>query len=259
MSRFSTVWRCALMGLMVAVAAGSLVTAQEKKRSRGDSDDRRGPGGFNFRGFVPGKSVMFNSPQVRQELALDEKQSAAIDKIVEEAQEKNRAEFSGFVGFRDLPEAEQQKKLVEFREKSNKLNRETDEQIEKVLNETQNARLNELYLQVRGAEVFDDPSVAKKLDLNDDQKKKVADLITSHADALRSLRAETQNLSREERGKKMEELRAKTEQSLLAVLTDKQKEEWTKMKGKLIDIDRTSVFRGGLRGRGGDSKGKGKN
>ena len=134
----------------------------------------------------------------------------------------------------------------------------TTTKIDEVLDDGQKKRLTGIMIQVNGASAVADPSVAKELNITDDQKSKLEDIRDNAREGMRELFSP--DLSREEREKKMTEYRDDINKQVLAVLTADQQAQLEAMKGEKVDIDMSQLRPGGpggFGGRGGDRPGRG--
>jgi periplasmic protein CpxP/Spy len=71
--------------------------------------------------------------------------------------------------------------------------------------------------------------LAKRLNLNDDQKQKLQGIFTDMQQQMQSLRQDS-STSREDKMAKMKSLRSQTDDKINGILNDQQKQEYAKMK-----------------------------
>lgn len=245
--RVSTRLAIGCLSLLLAVAFCAPAMAQGRRGGGG------GFGGGGFGGFGMSDSMLLQSAQIQKELELVDDQIAKIKEIA--------SDRSAFSGLRDLSNDERAAKMAEAA-KAQKA------KLDAVLLPAQQARLEEISLQLRGAGALSDESVQTKLGLTDDQKaqlktvrdenrKAMGDLFAGGGGGGRDASAEDRAAARE----KMTKAQADANEKLLAVLTGEQKEKFEQMQGKKIEIDRAALrgqgFGGGRRG-GGNGGGGGR-
>ena len=119
--------------------------------------------------------------------------------------------------------------------------------VDEILLPNQKERLEELSIQVRRGQALSDNKVAAKLSLTDDQKEKLKAISGDYQQKFRDLRQGGGPPNFEE----MQKLRTEEGDKEMAVLTSEQKEQFTKLQGKKVEID---LFRGFGRGQGGTAR-----
>lgn len=273
------------VALAVAFVATSSLEAQEREGERREGERRQGqgrggqPGGGFFGGGFRGpggggvdKIGLVGNPQIRTELKISEEQQAFIDELQADHRTKSREIFSGidFASLRDKPEEERRKVMEERNAKRQKLVKQNEEVLAELLNNEQNKRLNEISLQLRGIRALTDDGVARQLDLSGEQKKKIQDALAASDQERRKMFEELgvgrrpQGGERPEGGRrpqrdftamreKMEALRKKSDESVMAVLSSDQKSKFASLKGKTFELNRGTFGRG--RGQGGGGQG----
>ncbi|MCS7308798.1 MAG: hypothetical protein NZ741_01125, partial [Armatimonadetes bacterium] len=126
-----------------------------------------------------------------------------------------------------------------------------DEGLGKILQPNQKARLRELQLQAEGTFALMRPDVAKELNLSEEQKKKIGDIMQQYRQRQMQLwqPGADPNEDRQARFQQMQQLRQQMDKEILGVLTPQQQEQWKKMQGKPFQFPRGPW--GGGRGPGG--------
>ncbi len=104
-----------------------------------------------------------------------------------------------------------------------------------VLNEKQQARLNEIRLQVRGAAALAEPEVAAALKLSDDQTKQLSQLAEARRTTIRSA-VEAAGNDRNAARDKISQISKDSAEKMLAVLTSDQRDQFEKMKGQKLNL-----------------------
>jgi Spy/CpxP family protein refolding chaperone len=233
-------WTIAALALVVATAQ-----VAEAQREGG----RRGGRGFGRGGFyISSVQLAAESEEAQQAASLTEDQIAKAEEINDQLRDDRREAFGGGGGGGDFGAVQ---------EEIAKLNQEASAKLASELDDTQKKRLAGIAIQVNGAAtVLNESVVASELSITDEQKEKLTEVsgenFQANMEAMRDLR--DQDLSREEMGEKMQELRTEADKKLMAVLTSDQQSKYDALKGETVEIDR-SQFRGG-RGFGGGRGGR---
>jgi Spy/CpxP family protein refolding chaperone len=215
-----------VVGMALAIAVGQVAWAQ---RGRG-----RGFGRL-FGGIA--KAQLATLDEVQTELKLSDEQKTQVADINDALGEDRSALFGGDFGA-----------FSEIRPEMDRLNREASGEVDKVLDDNQRKRLQEIAIQVNGPAALNDPSVVEQLKLTDEQKQKLEDVRAENNKAAEEAMADFGEMSREERREKFRDLSETAGEKLLGVLTDEQKEQFEQMKGAEIDVDLSPLFRRGRPG-----------
>jgi hypothetical protein len=191
-------------------------------------------------------------PEVETDLKLTEDQKTKIATLSEEFDEERRGQFGrgggggGGGGFSEEARAARAKMNADYAAKLNE-----------ALDEAQQKRIQEVYVQVNGASLLTDDAIAAALAITDEQKEDLQTALEDQGQAMRDAFGDWQNLSDEERTAKMAELNKARDEALLAVLTDEQKTKFDSLKGEKLEIDMTQLRQFGRGGRGGGFGGGG--
>lgn len=194
----------------------------------------QGPGGFR-----PSPLMLLGQKSVQEELKLTPDQ---IQKV-EAAGAKQRESFQGF---RDLSEEERTKRFQE-------MTKENEKFVAENLKPDQAKRLNQISLQRQGAGSLADEKVAKELNLTDDQKVKIKDILEDSRNQIQEL---FQGGFNEEARTKSQEIRNAATAKALALLTADQKTKWKEMTGEPFKGEIRFGPPGGGGGRGNQKKDK---
>lgn len=239
--------------LSLALAALILAAAADSANAQGGGGRGRGGRGFGF--GMGGRTIhqidLAALPEVETALTLTDDQKTKIADLSEDFADERRGGFGGGGGggggFSEEARAARAKLNADYAAKLNAL-----------LEEPQQKRLQEIYVQVNGTAALSDEAVAAALKFSDEQKGKLSTVITEQAQAMREAFQDMQGASREEMAEEMQALNKERDEALLAVLTDDQKSQFEALKGEKIDID-MSQLRGGFGGRGGGGGRRGGN
>ena len=222
----------------------------------------RGRGGFGGGFGGPQSGLMLaGNPAIQKELGVTEDQIAKLKKLGDEAREEMQAGGGGggdFAALRDLPEEERRAKMTEMMNKRMEAARKVAEKykpkLAEVLDAKQVERLNQIALQAAGPGAYSDPDVAKALKLSKEQQDKLATITKEFGEKQRAAFTGGGGGGGEDPRAKMRELNAARDKDLAAVLTDDQKTQLEKLKGKEFDV---AALRGGPGGPGAGGPGGG--
>src|SRR4051812_6587424 len=181
---------------------------------------RRGRGGLR-----PGEvslARLLTVEAVQNELKLSDKQKAAAAEINNSLTEERHRLFK-----------EVAKESHERTTKVAELEERTSIKVNKLLDESQRKRLREILLQVNGAVELTKKDIQEELGITSEQRKKLAEIVHENSKARREGLANYEG----DKTAKMVELQRESDKKLLAVLTDKQREQFEKLKGKKFTVD----------------------
>jgi len=235
---------------------------QGQGRQRGGDQGGRGQRGGGFPGGRgrPGgggidKLTLASAKPIQEELKLGEDELYFVKQLAEVLRADSSELFKG-IDFRSLPEDERRTKFEELGKKRSSLVKEAEKDLAEFLSEAQSKRLDEIALQIMGLRALANEEVAKKLKMTSEQKKGVEDARKSADDDRRKMFEEMRaGGGFEGIREKMEAARKKSDEKLLAVLSDDQKKQFADMKGKPFDVDPRSLFGGGRGGQRGGQPG----
>jgi hypothetical protein len=174
--------------------------------------------------------VLLRFEQVRKDLGLSELQGARAAGLLQREREERRKRFSEI---RDLPREERQRRMAESRGK-------LGAELAALLNPEQQQRLEQIVLQMRGAEALADPEVSSRLGLSEAQQAEIGRLLG----VVQQKREWLAERAPEERRKETEELREVREQALtqaLVVLSDEQRQTFDHMRGAKFELERAPL------------------
>lgn len=204
------------------LAAAALAVCTEAQAQRGQRGGPRRGGNALF---------LLRNDVVQKDLKLNEKQQSELDDLLSEQSN----------AFQELRDADPEKR----RETARELAAKAKTSLKKILDKKQNKRLHQLQLQQQGAAALAQPKVAKKMKLSDEQTSKIQSIVEQGEGARRKLfESAGQGGNRREAFGKMREMREKQNAEIAGLLTDEQKQQWTKMLGEKLEIPRRQ--RGGV-------------
>jgi Spy/CpxP family protein refolding chaperone len=183
-----------------------------------------------------GLLALLHVKAVQKDLDLTQEQ---IDKL----KEVGKTAFRGLGQRRPPPGDLSEDQRKELRTKIEARAAETKKKIEAILTPKQMERLKEIRLQWIGPGALADPDVRKALNLTDEQKEKIKklgkELREKVADLLKDVGKADPDERREKRAEtrdKVQKLRQKTLDDVLALLTTEQRATFDKMLGKKLEL-----------------------
>ena len=207
---------CGMVALLVA-------PAQAQRPGGG-----RGFGG----GFGGGGAFLLANKSVQQELKVDEAQAAKLNSLAENQAEKAREQFQKL---QDLSQEERREKMQE-------LNRTNYAALAKelvaILKPEQVKRFQQIQIQqigVLGAAATGMPRVQEALNLTDEQRAKFRTIQEEQQASMRDI-FQGGGDDRTAAMTKMADLRKKTNDKAMAVLTDSQKAAWKELTGEPFEV-----------------------
>jgi hypothetical protein len=184
-----------------------------------------GPASAQGRGFGRGGSIAFllSNESVQKELKLDDKQLEKSKELSDKTGEEMREKFQG------LGDLSPEERMAKFQEINREMTASTLKAAGEFLKPEQITRLKQISWQQRLAQAFNDPEVAKKLNLTDTQK---SDIKTILADSMKEMptREDFQD-DREAAMKKAREVGKQTLTKAEAKLNDEQQKSWKELLG----------------------------
>lgn len=165
-------------------------------------------------------------PEVEKELKLTDAQKAKARELNDSYNEDRLSLFQDAQGDFDS-----------IADDMAKLNAETAKKFNETMDEGQQKRLAEIFVQANGAASTQDADVAAALKLTDEQKKKLQDLRAEFRQSMFSGGTDWQGMSSEERIKEIDKMVDEQDKGYIGVLTDEQKASFEKMQGKKLEMD----------------------
>jgi Spy/CpxP family protein refolding chaperone len=238
------------LACLLAVAALLAAAADSACAQGGGGRGGRGGRGFGFggRGRTIHQIQIAQLPEVQANLKITDEQKTKIADLSDEFDDERRGQFGGGGGggggfgggFSEEARAARAKMNADYAAKLNEL-----------LDEAQQKRLQEIYVQVNGTSLLTgDDMIAGELKITDEQKGDLQTALEDQRQAMMDAFQGWQDMTNEERTAKIDELNKARDAALLAVLTDEQKQQFEDMKGEKLEIDMTQL-QGGFGGRGG--------
>ena len=211
-------------------------------------------GGMMGRG---GDNVMFDLlrlKEVQVEIELMPDQEASLKKLAER-QRGERPDFN----FREASEEDRNAFFAKMQADMAKRSAEAKEQLEEILLPAQFERLEQLAVQARGTMGLVHADTAKSLAITEEQSTKLkAEMQTFGETAREQVTEAFRSGDRDAVREKMQSMRKELDGKLLAVLTEKQKADYEKLKGAPFDLPDMSAIGGrGAGGPGGERGGPG--
>lgn len=161
--------------------------------------------------------ILLRQPAVQQDLRITEGERKKIDEFATKQWQKVKQ-------MKDLSEAERTRRFEAMA-------KENQQFLKSTLKPEQQKRLNQITMQVAGLLCVMRADVAAELNLSAEQKQKIK---AAHKEAEKDAK-EALRSGGEVRDEKFNELRMKSRQKLLSILTDAQKTKWKEMAGQKFD------------------------
>jgi Spy/CpxP family protein refolding chaperone len=177
-------------------------------------------------GMGMGGAALYANGSVQKELKFTEDQAKKAKEVVTDLREKYQDK---------LQEARQSQDFQAMQKINGEMTAEAKKMMADVLKPEQTKRFDEISLQQRGLQAFQDPEILKKIPLTDDQKAKFRDLGQDMQSQMQELRQGFQD-DPEGTRTKMNNLRKETNTKMVALLTDDQKKTWKEMTGQPFDV-----------------------
>lgn len=242
-------------------AIATLLITPLVAQAQGGGQGRGGGGGFGQRGGMmmgAGQSnlQLLQRADVQADLKLTADQKAALAKIQEDQRAAMQARFqemrnNGGGGGQFDPEA--------LRAEMEKMQKEQDAAVDKIVSTEQKARLKQISFQMRGNRVLMDKDVQKELGLDKDQIRKIEDLQANQQKAMQEVMQRMQNgeIDRTEIQAINEKNNKILDEELMKIPNDDQKAKLKEMQGPEFKRDPKvdEAMRQGRGGRGGGGGG----
>src|SRR5262245_5963204 len=225
------------MNCLKFVAAAALVLSASAALAQPQGFGR----GFG-RGFATDPTMLLAQEPVQKELELSDDQKSQITKLADAANQARREMRNSGASFEEMGT------------KMQELTKENKKKVAEILLPPQSERLDQISLQyslegggfnAAGAAVaLTQDDLAKKLNITDEQKTKLQEVMTQAGEKMQELGFPPDQ-------DQMAKLRTELKDKALAVLTPEQKDKLEKMKGKKFDTSTIQFGRGGFGRRGG--------
>jgi hypothetical protein len=182
---------------------------------------------------------------VRVALQLNDEQKQLADTLHDQLTEDRREVFQSGGGDFDAMRVELEK-----------LDAEATSKFTEKLDDTQKARLTEIFVQANGPNALADKVVIEKLGITEEQQGKLDDVRQENRQSFFNAFQDFQGMSDDERREAMTKLQQEADDRLLAALTEEQHAAFEKLGGEEVDFD-LSELRGAFGGGGGRRDGGG--
>jgi len=187
---------------------------------------------------------------VQKDLELTDGQKTELKEIADKQMAKMRENMpskEAFQEFQKLTPEQKEARFAQFRKNAEARAEEFKAQIEKVLMPDQIERLRQIAIQIRGVRALEDQEVQSELGLTQEQKDKmkaIRELGMRKGRELFAPKGEQGRPDMREAFQAMQKLQKELNQQVMDVLTPEQKQRFTEMQGKKIDLDFSQLMRG---------------
>lgn len=182
-------------------------------------------GESSFRGI--NMLSLIRVPQFHKDLQLSEEQSGKLTTIFN-AHEKAKREL--FSGLGKVPRTERKQRIADASEKYMELRVQVFQEIAEALTVDQRKRMSQIELQLRGIRALSDPTIARQLKLNLDQQRKTRAAIRAQDYQIAQLRQKQSSGPNQK--VEIAAIRKTTEEKIVGLLTDDQRNSYDQMKGE---------------------------
>jgi len=181
--------------------------------------------------------------QVQEELKLA---LAQQDKIKDIYKQQNAKRTEQFQAIRGLQGEERAKKIAEWRKQMETAAKDTRQQLRQLLKPEQQARLDQIALQMQGQRVWQDPAVIKKLKISDQQQQQFKKVEQAAVEKRKQLFQDRRagSVDRAKYAEKLKEISKDQEAKSENVLSKEQRDQFQKLKGEKFEM-RAQVIRRG--------------
>ena len=211
--------------VLAFLVLGLVVASSQAQPQRG------GRGGGGGQGMLANPVMLLGQASVQKELNITAEQKQQLQEAAAKLRQAPPPDFS------NLSPSDRAEKMQEMA-------REGERTAAKILHRDQMKRLKEISLQFRGASAFNDPEIAKALDLTDEQKEKIKTTVSE----ARGQRPQVAPGGDPQAARKhFEEMRKANLDKVMNVLTADQKTKWKDMTGEPFKGE--IVPMGGIRAR----------
>jgi Spy/CpxP family protein refolding chaperone len=193
---------------------------------------------------------LLRSEKVQVDLKLTDDQKAKLKELDDKIQAQFRELMpsrDSMTAMRDLTTEQRDAKVAEMRKKIERLADEQQDAIEKLLSTDHIDRLEQIGLQVRGAQSLEDKEVQEALGLDAEQKDKIKKIREEATKKRSEIFAEGNFRDMRD---KMTALQKDTDAKIMALLSPKQADKFDKLKGPKIEGDPSELLGRGFGGRG---------
>lgn len=215
---------------------------------------QQGGGGMGMRGSATAQPALLQVEAVQKELGLSAEQVKDAKKLGDEFQGevRNRLAKMGFdpMKLQDLPAEERFAKFREMAQAGTRVSQEAERgfrtKLDLLLEPSQNKRLSEIQIQAMGVGALRVQDIAMKLDLSKEQKDQLEKIDTQAREAMAGRFQQGGGAAGGDFAKTMREARAALETKIMEVLTEKQKQDFSALKGKPFDLSVLRPMGGGF-------------
>jgi Spy/CpxP family protein refolding chaperone len=180
-------------------------------------------------GFGGGAAGFLMAPNVQKDLKLTDAQVRKVQETLREIRERHQTDYSAL---RDASPDVRWTKMAT-------LNETVSDEVKKALSFSaeQSKRFDQISLLAHGLQAFANATVAEKLNLNNDQKSKIREIVEATRSSFAG--AFNKDASEQERTEARDKRAAAQKENMTkvqALLTDDQKKAWKELTGEPIEI-----------------------
>jgi len=187
------------------------------------------PGAAQVTPSSPYTTPLYRNPDVARNLDLTRDQIDRLNQATDRLQGRYRDQFDRVNRLDERARDARRQELL--RNYSGDWTRSAGD----IFNERQMSRYRQLELQSRGLDAFRDPDVRRRLNLTDEQYRKLSDLGTRVDEERQNIPA-TERLQTRDTLRNWRDFMGRTQRSMNDILTDEQRRAWREMTGDPFDF-----------------------
>ncbi len=231
---------------MASLAIVCLVTSASWGEEKGEKQPAKRPAFKQLRlparmiaGFGGRSTItLVSQQQIQTEIKITDAQKNDIKEMAKEYNTKSRDLYKGLGAIKN--KEERQKVFKEINKKRQALTKETDKKVNKILDDAQKKRIQQILLQQVGIRAITQKRVIKELEITEDQQNKIKGVFESQKEKGQAIFKDMKDgkIKQGEIGKKFKELRDSIDTDANNVLTEAQQKKLKEMKGEKFEWKR---------------------
>ncbi len=186
-----------------------------------------------------GNQALLRLEEVQKDLGLSTEQVDQVKKVHDEHSKSVKAIHEQLA---KLGEKDRKAKLGELPALFERLRKESADKLHAILSVEQRKRLHQIYLQVHESAALNYKDVADELQLTDEQRRKLMEIREGTVKSLREVAGEAKPGGEASAlSKRISAIQKDAFDKAIEVLTSQQREQFEKMQGKKLDINRSRL------------------
>lgn len=221
---------------------------QNQNQNQGNKSSTQGStqGSVGMQGSI-GQTPWFADQSIRQQFKWNDDQYNRLNTAYQKSYSSYQQELNRL---NSLPAEQRQQRMSELQGNFWKDFSTTTNEV--ITDPQQRQRYNQLYLQYRGYGAFEDPMIAQKLNLTDEQRQKLRQFGTEWSTQMGTL-GQSYRTDREGATKRFQQMQSQSGERINSVLTPEQQRSWREMTGESYQFQPGVYFQGSTSGSTGNS------